>query len=178
MLYKSYYTSPIGIITLASDGKALNGLWIEGQKHYLGKIKEEMILNDKLDVFIEAKRLLNQYFLGKHPDFSGLDLSPMGSEFEKIVWSILLEIPYGKTTTYKEVASRVADKMNVKNMSFRAIGRAVGHNPISIIIPCHRVVGSNGSLTGYAGGIEKKISLLKLEGVTMDKLFIPKTKKL
>ena len=124
-----------------------------------------MIENDNLDIFKRTKKWLDRYFNGEKPQISELPLSPKGSEFRQCVWKILCEIPYGETCTYKEIADIIAKEQGVDKMSAQAVGGAVGHNPISIIIPCHRVVGSDGSLTGYAGGIETKIKLLKLEGV-------------
>lgn len=117
---------------------------------------------------------MEDYFAGKKPDLSRLSLAPIGGEFRQQVWRILTEIPYGELTTYGNIAKEVAKRMGKDRMSAQAVGGAVGHNPISIIIPCHRVIGSNKSLTGYAGGIEKKVDLLKHEGVDMTGLFIPK----
>ena len=127
--------------------------------------------NDKETILLKAKKWLDRYFNGEKPEISELDLAPIGSKFAKNVWKLLCEIPYGKITTYGEIAK----KMNKNKMSAQAVGGAVGHNPISIIIPCHRVVGANGSLTGYAGGIEKKIKLLEHERVEMSNLY--KTEK-
>lgn len=169
MEYVSKYDSPLGVITLASDGENITGLWIENQKYYamtLSKYSEK-----EIDVFREAKKWLDLYFSGNEPKMK-LPLKPSGSNFRKDVWKILEEIPYGKVITYGEIAKKLSVKYQ-KNMSAQAVGGAVGHNPISIIIPCHRVVGTNGSLTGYAGGIDKKIQLLQLEKVDMTDLFIP-----
>jgi O-6-methylguanine DNA methyltransferase len=174
MIYKTYYLSPIGSLTLASDGENIVGLWLEGQKYYGGNILEEMIEKENLEIFVKTKDWLNKYFNGEKPNTSEIPLAPIGGEFRKMVWDELYKIPYGETTTYGEIGEKIAKKMNKKTMSGQAIGGAVGHNPISIIIPCHRVVSSNGSLTGFAGGINKKIDLLKLEGVDMSNLFIPK----
>lgn len=174
MVYKTYYQSIVDSITLASDGKNLIGLWLEGQKYYGDTVPEEMVEKDDLPIFQKAKKWLDHYFAGEKPDISNLPLAPRGGEFRKIVWDILCEIPYGEVTTYGEIAKKTAKKMGKEKMSGQAVGGAVGHNPISIIIPCHRVVGSNGSLTGYAGGIAKKIALLELEGTDMSKLFKPK----
>ena len=173
MFYKTDYTSPIGGITLGSDGKNIVGLWQEGQKHFAYTVAEEMYRKDDLSVFIKTKDWLNRYFCGKKPKISELPLAPAGGEFRQEVWKILCEIPYGDIMTYGEIAQRIAKKRGVKCMSSQAIGGAVGHNPISIIIPCHRVVGTNGSLTGYAGGLDKKIKLLRIEGVDMSKLYRP-----
>ena len=165
MIYKTYYNSPLGKILLASDGNNLIGLWLEGQKHYLGSIKEEVILNDELEIFIKTKDWLNRYFKKEQPKINELPLAPRGSEFRQRVWKILCDIPYGKVITYGDIAKKLTIDMNKEHMSAQAVGGAVGHNPISIIIPCHRVIGAGGNLTGYAGGIDKKIKLLELEGV-------------
>lgn len=165
------------MITLASDGENIIGLWIEGQKYHGGTVSEEMAEikeNDDLPVFAAAKNWLDRYFAGEKPAISELPLAPIGGEFRKAVWGILCEIPYGECITYGDIGKKVAAKMNKPSMSGQAVGGAVGHNPISIIIPCHRVVGSNGSLTGYAGGIDKKIKLLEHEGVDMSNFTVPK----
>ncbi len=161
MQYISHYSSPLGDILLAADSVGLTGLWFEGQKYFalnLDKEHEEK----EIPSFAEAKRWLDIYFSGKEPDFS-VPLHFTGTEFQNEVWELLLAIPYGQTTTYGELARRIAGKRGVKHMSAQAVGGAVGHNNISVIVPCHRVVGTNGSLTGYAGGIDKKIKLLELE---------------
>ena len=161
MQYISHYQSPMGSILLAADAIGLTGLWFEGQKYYalyLDKEHEEK----ELPVFEQAKRWLDIYFSGKEPDFS-VPLHFTGTAFQNEVWEILCSIPYGQTTSYGQIAKQLASKRGVPRMSARAVGGAVGHNEISIIVPCHRVVGSDGSLTGYAGGIDKKIKLLELE---------------
>ena len=168
MIYTSNYNSPIGKILLASKNGKLIGLWIEGQKYYLGKVKEELQKKDDEVILIKAKNWLDKYFRGEKPEISELDLDPIGSEFAKNVWKILCEIPYGEVTTYGKIAKKMAKLMNKKSMSAQAVGGAVGHNPISIIIPCHRVIGSNGDLTGYAGGIDKKIKLLEHENANIN----------
>jgi len=168
MYYSTTYPSPVGLITLACDGNSLAGLWLEGQKYHGQPIAETMAGKDDLPVFITTKQWLDRYFAGGRPDVSALPLAPLGSAFRQSVWGILCGIPYGQVITYGEIAKRLAVK------SGQAVGGAVGHNPISIIIPCHRVVGANGSLTGYAGGVQTKIRLLELEGVDMSKLFVPK----
>ena len=173
MYYSTTYQSPLGILTLACKEDSLAGLWLEGQKYYGAAISEKMIPRSDLRVFAAAKKWLDRYFGGKRPAISELRLAPEGSGFRMSVWSILCEIPLGEIITYGDIAKKIALKTRKSNMSAQAVGGAVGHNPISIIIPCHRVVGSNGSLTGYAGGIDKKIKLLELEGVDMSKLFIP-----
>ena len=173
MLYSTIYPSPLGVITLAGDGENIVGLWIEGQKYFAASVKDNIAGKPDLPVFSMAKKWLDAYFAGKKPAVSELPMAPAGSDFRKIVWGILCEIPYGQCTTYGAIAKKAAARMNKKSMSSQAVGGAVGHNPISIIIPCHRVVGSNGSLTGYAGGIGKKIALLQLEGVDTSLFSIP-----
>lgn len=173
MIHKAYYKSKLGNILLASKDNKLIGLWIEGQKYYLGNLKEKMIFSDD-EIIKKTKKWLDKYFKGENPKISELNLDPIGSKFQKQVWEILCQIPYGQVTTYGKIAKQIAQKENKKSMSAQAVGGAVGHNPISIIIPCHRVVGTNGSLTGYARGIDKKIKLLQHEKVNMDKLFVPK----
>ena len=167
MYYKTSYSSPVGQITLACDRSSLVGLWLEGQKYYGETISDVMTQKDDLAVLDAAKKWLDRYFDGKKPSFSELSLAPIGGAFRQSVWSILCEIPYGKVTTYGDIAKKIAEKTNRKSMSAQAVGGAVGHNPISIIIPCHRVVGAKGALTGYAGGVEIKAKLLTLEGVDM-----------
>ena len=217
MNYTAHYDSPIGGITLASDGVALTGLWFEGQKHYAAKLDPQHRECDDMSVFAETKRWLDSYFSGQVPDFTP-KLAMRATPFRQAIWEILLTIPYGKTVTYGEIARRFVETFhetslqssslhNVslhgatsqdislqgaplqvtssqdalsqgsllqgmsiqgamlakKNMSAQAVGGAVGHNPISLIIPCHRVIGANGSLTGYAGGVERKKYLLELE---------------
>jgi len=175
MYYRAIYQSPIGAATLAcdGDGKNLVGLWIEGQKYHGVAISEAMTQQDGIPLFDTAKEWLDRYFAGEKPEISELPLAPIGSEFRQGVWSVLCEIPYGEVITYGDIAKKMAAKMGKESMSGQAVGGAVGHNPISIIIPCHRVVGSNGSLTGYAGGIKTKIKLLELEGADMSRLFTP-----
>ena len=169
MLYKTYYKSPIGNLMLLSDGDNLVGLYIENQKYYLNGIKQELTSKDNLQVFENTKKWLDRYFAKENPSIKEIPLAPIGGEFRQKVWKILCEIPYGKTTTYGEIAKRIAKEMDKEKMSAQAVGNAVGHNPISIIIPCHRVVGKYGSLTGYAGGIEKKRILLELERGKVEK---------
>lgn len=169
MLYKALYTSPIGELTLASDGENLVGLWLEGQKYFAHGITEELIENSCLKIFAVTKNWLDRYFKGENPAISELKLAPRGNEFRQEVWRILCGIPYGKTTTYGDIAQKLAARRGLERMSAQAVGGAVGHNPISIIIPCHRVVGKNGCLTGYAGGIRNKIKLLELENADITK---------
>ena len=156
-----YYSSPLGRMILASDGEKLTGLWFDGQKHFASSLKETPI-KKSLPVFEETIRWLDIYFNGGIPDFIP-PLSLLGTPFQKEVWEILLTIPYGKTMTYGEIAKMLADRRGLPRMSAQAVGGAISRNPISIIVPCHRVLGSNGELTGYAGGIDKKAWLLELE---------------
>lgn len=172
MQYISHYRSPLGDILLAADQNCLTGLWFEGQKYFalhLDKEREEK----EIPVFEKTKEWLDIYFSGKEPDFT-VTLRFIGTDFQKEVWKILCSIPYGQTMTYGEIAGKLAEKRGKKSMSAQAIGGAVGHNRISILVPCHRVVGSDGSLTGYAGGIEKKVKLLTLEKADMKSFFLPK----
>ena len=173
MIYTTHYKSPLGDILLDSKNNKLIGLWIEEEKYYLSDLKDE-IKEEEKEILEKTKYWLDRYFKGEKPSIDELDLSPLGSDFRKRVWKILCEIPYGEVITYKDIADTIAKQKGLKKMSSQAVGGAVGHNPISIIIPCHRVVGTNGSLTGYAGGIDKKVYLLKHEKVNMEKLFIPK----
>lgn len=172
MIYVSYYKSPIGDITMASDSDGLCGLWFDGQKYFASTVKGETEERE-LPVFEQTKKWLDIYFSGKEPDFMP-KLVLNGSEFRRSVWNILLTISYGSVMTYGEIAKIIAQKNGVAKMSAQAVGGAVGHNPVSIIVPCHRVVGTNGNLTGYAGGIDKKISLFKIEKTDMSKIFIYK----
>ena len=174
MLYTTYYLSPVGRLKLASDGKSLVGLWIEGQKYFNGTVMEQMVKEDRLELFDSVRAWLDRYFSGDRPSVTELPLAPAGGAFRQGVWKILCQIPYGEVTTYGEIAEQMAFQMHKSHMSAQAVGGAVGHNPISIIIPCHRVVGTNGSLTGYAGGIEKKVWLLTHEGVAVSQFHLPK----
>ncbi len=159
MLYFCEYTpSPVGKIAIASDGQAIVGLWLEGQKHFMHKISGDLQRNDDFPVFLACKSWLDRYFAGEDPGGMPLPLKPKGTEFQKKVWQALLAIPYGQTVTYGDIARTVGCG------SAQAVGGAVGKNPISILIPCHRVVGKDGSITGYSGGVERKEYLLHLEG--------------
>ncbi len=171
MTFTQHYDSPLGGILLAADEVGLTGLWFDGQKYFARDLPAERMEQDT-PVLSEAKRWLDIYFTGREPDFTP-PLHPIGSAFRQGVWDILLQIPYGQTATYGEIARRLAAKQGLPQMSAQAVGGAVGHNEISIIIPCHRVVGTNGSLTGYAGGIDKKVKLLELEHTDMTDLFVP-----
>ena len=172
MNYISHYESPLGGITLGSDGNALTGLWFDEQKYFgdtLGRVYE----TKDLPAFAKAREWLDIYFSGRDPGFTP-PLTMLTTPFRKAVWEIMLTIPFGQTMTYGQIAQIIAKQRGLTHMSAQAVGGAVGHNSISLIIPCHRVVGANGSLTGYAGGIDKKIKLLELEGADMSGLFVPK----
>lgn len=171
MNYVFDYHSPSGDITVASDGTSVTGLWFKGQKYYGDTLETDQEERD-LAVFESVREWLDSYFAGQNPGFTP-PLSLKGSPFRRLIWEILCEIPYGEVTTYGEIAKQVASKTGKPHMSAQAVGGAVGHNPISIIVPCHRVVGTDGSLTGYAGGLDKKISLLTLEGTDMGRFYIP-----
>ena len=166
------YDSPLGGITEASDGKSLIGLWFDGQKYFADTLDSDYE-EKKLPVFEQTDRWLDIYFSGGKPDFTP-PLSMEATAFRKAVWKIMLKIPYGHTMTYGEIADKIAKQQGRARMSAQAVGGAVAHNPVSLIIPCHRVVGTNGSLTGYAGGIDKKVKLLTLEKADMSSFFIPK----
>jgi methylated-DNA-[protein]-cysteine S-methyltransferase len=172
MYYSTTCESPVGLLTMASDGQNLVGLWMEGQKYHGGTLPEKATERGDIPIFGKTKNWLKRYFTGEKPEPSELHLSPIGGVFRQGVWSILCSIPYGSVLTYGEIAKMMAAKANKESMSAQAVGGAVGHNPISIIIPCHRVVGSTGSLTGYAGGIATKVKLLELEGVDMARFFV------
>lgn len=170
--YTIHYESPIGGILLAADAIGLTGLWFDGGKYYAAGLSGECE-EKSVPVLENAKEWLDIYFSGREPDF----LPPLhlkGSSFQTEVWDILRQIPYGKTTTYGEIAGILAKKRGLARMSAQAVGGAVGHNPVSVIVPCHRVVGSDGSLTGYAGGIDKKRKLLEYEGADMSVCYIPR----
>ena len=171
MYYSTTYLSPAGMITLASDGEALAGLWFAGQKYFGGSLSGRMTEKDTLPVFLLAKSWLSRYFSGEKPRPEELPLAPRGTEFQKMIWQLLCNIPYGQVTTYGELAKKAAKRMGRDSMSAQAVGSAVGHNPISVIIPCHRVLGKDGSLTGYAGGTDRKARLLKLEGADLPSLW-------
>ena len=163
MQYVNHYESPFGDILLAADLVGLTGLWFDGEKYYADHLDPEHGERN-LPVFEETKRWLTIYFSGQEPDFTP-PLHIIGSPFQLSVWKILQKIPYGKTMTYGEIAKVIAKQRGLSHMSAQAVGGAVGHNEISIIIPCHRVIGTDGSLTGYAGGLDKKEKLLQLEKV-------------
>ncbi len=197
MLYRSIYDSPLGKILILFDKDTLLGLYFEGQKEFHDLIKDEEVKNfNEKEVFNgvekfnnkseiennkicenkileETKKWLNIYFSGLEPNFTP-KINLRGTEFRRDVWKILLEIPYGETLTYKDIANKLMASKKYERMSSQAVGGAVGANPISLIIPCHRVVGTSGSLTGYAGGLVRKLKLLELEGIDVNKFFMPK----
>lgn len=161
MTYIYRYNSPLGDITLSSDGAELTGLWFDGQKHF-GSTLPEKYIEKSLPIFKQTTHWLDIYFSGREPDFTP-PLCIQATPFRRAVWKILLTVPFGKTITYGEVAQIVAKQQGASKMSAQAVGGAVGHNPISLIIPCHRVIGTSGSLIGYAGNINRKAWLLALE---------------
>ncbi len=169
MLFCADYISPIGKILLMGDNANLTGLWLEMQKCYPFFHETGVPKKEDLPAFKYTKQWLDAYFSGKNPSISALSLAPQGSAFQQRVWQILRQIPYGEILTYGDIANIIAAE-DGRKMSAQAVGGAVGHNPISIIIPCHRVVGSSGNLTGYAGGLDIKLKLLKLEGVDVARL--------
>lgn len=171
MQYTTTYQSPLGKLLLAADKTGLTGLWFEGEKFYADSLDPEHEERD-IPVFDDVRRWLDIYFSGREPDFTP-PIHMIGSDFRRSVWKLLQDIPYGETITYGALAKQIAGERGLKRMSAQAVGGAVGHNEISIIVPCHRVVGSDGSLTGYAGGIQRKIGLLTLEGADMERLYVP-----
>ena len=160
MICTTCYDSPLGKLTLAGKNNKLICLWIEGQKHFFGNFKDKTKKNDDLVIFRKTEKWLDSYFNGENPSIENLDLNPQGTDFRLKVWKILEGIAYGEVVTYGDIANKFS-----YDLSSQAVGGAVGHNPISIIVPCHRVVGFDGKLTGYAGGLENKVKLLELEGV-------------
>lgn len=172
MVCTTEYEAPLGTITLACDGEAIIGLWFNKQR-YFGNILPEQTEQREHPLFKDAKRWLDLYFSGREPDFTP-PLRYDSTPFRKQVCEIMLTIPYGHTMTYGEIAAEIARQQRKERMSAQAVGGAVGHNPISLIIPCHRVVGTNGSLTGYGGGITRKVKLLELERVNMEHFFVLK----
>jgi methylated-DNA-[protein]-cysteine S-methyltransferase len=173
MTYTTTYASPLGELTLAGGEAGLYGIWFAGQKYFAVGIADTAAENAELPAFAATRRWLDAYFAGRNPETSGLPLAPRGSDFRRAVWSALCKVPYGQLTTYGALAKKVAEQTGKANVAARAVGGAVGHNPISIIIPCHRVVGAGGSLTGYAGGLDRKRRLLSLEGVDIGRLYVP-----
>ncbi len=163
MICTNQYESPLGSLLLACDEQGLTGLWFAEGSRYTGCGIPEGACRRETDIFDETKKWLDIYFSGRDPGFFP-PIRLTGSGFRSRVWEILCEIPYGETVTYGWIAGRIAKERGLGRMSAQAVGGAVGHNPICIIVPCHRVVGANGSLTGYAGGIQRKKALLELEG--------------
>ena len=161
MQYTSRYRSPLGEMLLAADEAGVTGLWFAGQKYFARHLDKEQV-EKEIPLFTTVKQWLDVYFAGSEPDFT-VPLHFTGTAFQNEVWGILCAIPYGQTTTYSEIAKQLAARRGLPHMSAQAVGGAVGHNPISILVPCHRVVGLGGSLTGYAGGLERKRCLLALE---------------
>lgn len=173
MYYCDTYLSPVGKLTIASNDKNIVGLWLDGQKYYMDVLEDKEYQEKETDPIKLAKNWLDRYFNGEKPEIKKLPIEFIGSDFRKQIWGILSEIPYGEVITYGDIAKQIAGQKGIKTMSAQAVGGAVGRNPISIIIPCHRVVGANGSLTGYSGGVKVKIKLLEFEDVDMSKLYIP-----
>ena len=173
MAFITEVASPIGTLTLAGVGESLTGLWIADQKYYMAGMEPSPVRRDEAAVFDQARRWLDRYFAGDWPQPGELPLQPGGTVFQKTVWDILRRIPRGETTTYGVIAREIAAQTG-KNVSAQAVGNAVGRNPISIIIPCHRVVGADGGLTGYAGGVERKLWLLRHEGADVRSFTIPR----
>lgn len=171
MNYIYHYNSPLGGVTLSSNGTELTGLWFDGQK-YFGDTLSNKYEKKTLPIFEQVVRWLDIYFSGKAPDFTP-PIVMKTTQFRETVWKIMLTIPFDQTMTYGEIAYKIAKQNGFSKMSAQAVGGAVGHNSISLIIPCHRVVGTNGSLTGYAGGIDKKIQLLTLEKIDMSLFYVP-----
>lgn len=169
MHYLSHYESPLGAMTMAGDGEYLTGLWFDGQKYDRSTINNDAVVQPRLPVFTQTAQWLDTYFEGTDPGFTP-PISVEGSDFKKMVTSIMLSIPFGDTSTYARIAAEVARRTGRKQMSAQAVGGAVGRNPISLIVPCHRVLASDGSLRGYAGGVERKERLLEMEGVNVSGL--------
>ena len=163
MIQTAFYAAPYGRYVMAAEDGALTGLWLEGQKYFPSDLPEPS--DGESEIFARVRRWLDAYFAGKQPEVSALPIAPKGSDFAQSVWQLLLEIPCGQTVTYGQLAKRLAEQRGLAQLSAQAVGGAVGHNPISVIIPCHRVLGAKNQLTGYAGGLEVKTFLLKLEGV-------------
>ena len=157
---------------MTSDGQNLTSLQMNTQRY--NRLQSDWIMQDDLEIFNQTRQWLNDYWQGKKLSLKDLTLKPQGSDFRQKVWKILQEIPYGQYLTYGDIARRIARECGITKMSAQAVGGAVGHNPICIVIPCHRVIGSNGNLTGYDGGIDKKIILLQHEGFDISKFSLPR----
>ncbi len=175
--YIHFYDSPLGELVMNSDGSALIGLGLASQQASVAAIADTRPQEKSLSIFQETGRWLDTYFRGCAPSFTP-KLKLSGSDFQKRVCEIMLTIPYGKTVTYGEIAAQIARERGIRRMSAQAVGGAVGANPILLIVPCHRVIGAGGNLTGYGAGMERKIQLLTLEKVDMTNLFVPKGKSL
>lgn len=173
MHYTSLYKSPLGEMLLAADDAGVIGVWFTGEKYFAYCLDKENNTPQETPIIKELKRWLDIYFSGREPDFTP-PINMIGTPFQIEVWNILRKISYGETTTYSAIAAQIAHNRGVGRMSAQAIGTAVGKNNIKLIVPCHRVVATNNSLAGYAGGIDKKIKLLQLEGAYDDKYFVPK----
>ncbi len=169
--YTSLYQSPVGEILLAADEIGVVGIWFKDEKYYAACLAPNNLPRET-PIIQTVKKWLDLYFAGKEPDFTP-PLHMLGTPFQIAVWRILQTIPYGQTTTYHAIAQKIATARGLPCMSAQAVGTAVGKNNLNLIVPCHRVVGSNNSLAGYAGGIDKKIQLLKLEGGYRDVYFVP-----
>ncbi len=176
MTYSTEYeTGLIGTLTLASDGENITGCWFENDRYFAESVEAPFVRNDNLPVFTKAKRWLDNYFSGENPSISSLPLKPTGSNFRHLVWAKLREIPYGTTTTYGAIARQLESETG-KRVSNQAVGGAVGHNPLCVIVPCHRVMGAGGNLTGFGGGIDTKLKLLELEHIDTSRFFDPRKK--
>jgi len=173
MYYYSYYVSPVGELTIACRENSIVGLWIARQRYYMNILTGQEYREKETETIQRAKNWLERYFHKEKTAIGELPLEYIGSDFQILVWKILTEIPYGQVITYGDLAKEIARRKGVRTMSAQAAGGAVGRNPISIIVPCHRVVGANGSLTGYSGGVSAKRKLLEWEGADMSKLFVP-----
>ena len=161
-MYYCTYKSKIGLLYLISDGESLIGCYLEGQKYFPNNI-DNYYLNEELSILAKSKDWLEKYFNGENPSIDEIPLNYIGTEFRKKVWEVLKDISYGELVTYKHIAEKIAKAKGLETMSAQAVGGAVGHNPLLIFIPCHRVIGVDGSLTGYAAGLENKRFLLDLE---------------
>lgn len=175
--YIQFYDSPLGKLAMTSDGSALTGLTLAQLQNGVATKDGTRPQEESLPIFRETVRWLDTYFRGRAPSFTP-KLKLSGSDFQKRVCEIMLTIPFGETVTYGEIAAQIARERGIPRMSAQAVGGAVGANPILLIVPCHRVIGARGNLTGYGAGIERKIQLLKLEKVDMENLFVPKEKPL
>ena len=172
MTYTQTYSSPLGELLLSADDTGLSGLWFVGQRYFARTLPPGAVPGET-PVLTASKRWLDCYFSGKRPDFLP-PLHLIGTDFQQAVWNLLLEIPYGQIVTYGALARALAQQLGKPAMSAQAVGAAVGRNPVSVIVPCHRVVGADGNLTGYAGGVERKLQLLQLEGADLTRLHVPK----